>query len=173
MSVNAMKPNFTDRTSYLAWRRTWKLVYMRLSETIRHRKMLVRDEQRYSDSAARGQKELHLMRRDAAKMMTLLKDAKVRREHILKMQRDIAAQPFPLDLGECSTIDFHYNRIANEYVFMPNWVVKAKGKSYYVRDFESHVGFSTRNRDTGSTRGMLRFKKASLSISQEGIATIA
>lgn len=122
--------------------------------------------------AAKAQKNLHFNRRTARKMMTLLEDAERRWERITAMHRAVAEQPFPLVM-EASRIDFHYNKVANEFPFMPNWTVKAKGKTFYVRDVVSQMGFSTMNRDEGNTRGLLRFRGGILSIDEDGIATIS
>lgn len=117
------------------------------------------------------QRELILMRRDATKMMTLLKDAKDRRDRIVSMQREISEQPFPLELT-ARTVDVHYNRGHNEFSFLPRWVVKANGKSFYVDHIESSLPWSTRELDTGSTKGMLRFRKCRIAICPERIATL-
>ena len=173
MSAYAMKPNFTTRQEYLSWKKSWKTIYSRLSDQIRRRKLAVKEAQRAGSSDARRmQKELRYIRSDANKLMLLLGEAKIRRDRILQMQRDLAEQnaSFPLVLGDCKNIDFFFNKGSLEWTFLPQWVVKAKGKSFYVNDLSSAVGFSTRNLATGSTRGMLRFKRAKLRIDQQGVA---
>jgi hypothetical protein len=196
MSVYAMKPTFTDRESYLAWRGQWKKIYNALSQRIRLRKHAVKHLQRSAcatcqgsgmfvmgdkthncvcggqsgKDAAKAQKDLFLMRRDATKLLTLLDEAKLRRDRIIAMCKSIDEQPFPLDVGLCSKIDFHFNKVSIEFPYMPHWTVKAKGKTFYVWDFESDIGFSTVNKDEGNTRGLLRFRRGNLRIDEQGVA---
>lgn len=198
MSVNAMKPRFTDRESYLAWRGQWAKIYKALSRRIRERKREIKSMQRSVCQTCRGtgifhlgsvshgcvcggesglavakaQKDFFLMRRDATKMMTLLDEAKLRRDRILAMAQSVKEQPFPLDVGPCPKIDFHFNKVSIEFPFMPHWTVKAKGKTFYVWDFESEIGFSTINRDEGNTRGLIRFRRGHLRIDENGVARL-
>jgi hypothetical protein len=172
MSVNALKPNFTDREGYLAWRKSWRLVYRELSRRILVRKEEVAELQRqYLPEAPKGQRELHLMRRDATKMMTLLDEAKLRRDRIIDMARQIAEQPFPLEMV-ADRIDFYFNKGSIEFQMLPPWIVKAKGRIFYVQDFISEIGFSTKNKPDGPTRGLLRFRKGKLLIDDQGVARL-
>jgi hypothetical protein len=172
MSVNSLKPTFTNREGYLAWRNSWRIAYRELSKRIRRRKAELRELQRVgSAEAPKMQKELLLMRADATKMMTLLDEAKLRRDRILSMHEQIASQPFPLEMT-ADRVDFHYNKGSNEFPFLPRWVLKAKGKSFYVDHIDAEIGWTTRELDTGSTPGMIRFKKCMLSISEGRIATL-
>jgi hypothetical protein len=172
-TVSAMKPNFITREDYLGWRQLWKTVYARLSGDIQQAKLALKAAQRSNDTdAGKKAKALHYNRRVAFKMMTLLQDAMVRRDRILSMHKEIAEQPFPLDLGECKSIDFHYNRGANDFPFLPTWVIRAKGRSYYVREVEFSAPCTTKERATGSTKGVLRFKRCSVEIDADGNARI-
>ena len=90
-----------------------------------------------------------------------------------ELKAAVAAQPFPVDLGQCPKVDFHFNKIAIEYPFMPHWTVKAKGKTFYVYDFISEVGFTTVNKPEGNTRGLLRFRNGHLTIDEAGVARFA
>ena len=210
MSVNALKPTFTDREGYLAWRRSWKLVYLELSKRIRAQKIEAREAQRkfclecqgegwfggegilpavgspeghvYACPACEGQSatrwdradaqsERQAMRRDATKMMTLLDEAKLRRDRILAMHKQIADQPFPLEM-EANRIDFYFNKGSIEFPMLPPWVVKAKGRTFYVRDFVSDIGFSTKNKSDGPTRGLLRFRAGKLTIDDQAVARL-
>jgi hypothetical protein len=173
MSVNALKPSFNNREGYRSWIKTWKAVYGELTKRIRHRKAELRTEQRTNpDSAGTIHAELFLMRRDATKMMTLLKEAKLLLERIGKMQNELTQQGFPLDLGDCRNIDVHFNKISIQFPFMPKWVLKTKGKTYYVTHIDAKVAWSTRELESGPTLGMIRFKRANISIDQEGTALL-
>jgi hypothetical protein len=220
MSVNGLKPTFTDKTSYLAWRKTWKLVYMELSRRIREKKQELRDlttappadasestswktgsgchvcgenhgsahyfnicaprsslrtayltDTTRTKRAAQTQRNLFLMRRDATKMMTLLQEAKDRRDRILAMIKDVEAQPFPIEM-EADRVDIFYNRASNEFSVLPRWVLKTRGKSFYIDHIDATVPWSTRELDAGPTKGMLRFRKCKVAISKDRIATL-
>ncbi len=104
-------------------------------------------------------------------MMALLDEAKLRRDRIIEMQKSINDQGFPLEM-KSKRVDFSYNRGHNEFPFLPRWIVKMKGKTYYVDHIDSKVGFNTRELEEGSTRGMLRFNNCLISISADKVATI-
>lgn len=169
MSVNALKPSFHNREGYLAWRATWRTAYGELSRRIIKAKLAAKENQR-SGVISQSQQNLRLMRADATKMMTLLSEAKLLRDRILAMKEQIAQQGFPLDLGDCRKIDFHFNKAVIAFPFMPKWVLKAKGKSYYVDHIDAAVPWNTRELDSGSTLGMIRFKRAYISIDKDGCA---
>jgi hypothetical protein len=105
-------------------------------------------------------------------MMALLDEAKLRRDRIIEMQKSINEQGFPLDLGICKNVDFHFNKGNIEFPFLPMWVVKAKGKAYYVNEVEADVPWTTRAKATGSTKGVLRFSRCRIVISQDGVVKI-
>lgn len=68
---------------------------------------------------------------------------------------------------------FHYNKAHNQDVTIPPWVVKHKGKSYYVNHLDSKVGFSTKETpDSESTKASLMFR-GKLSIVEQDGQTIA
>ncbi len=171
MSVNALKPRFHNREGYLEWRATWKLIYGELSRRIRAKKIALKELQRCGDcDGAKAQRDMHLMRADATKMMTLLSEAKVLRDRIIEMHQQVAQQGFPLDLGDCRNIDVHFNKVSLQFPFMPKWVIKAKGRSLYINHIEAAIPWSTRELDSGSTRGMIRFKRANVGIDADGVA---
>lgn len=182
MSAFGMTPTFNDRASYSAWLRTWRMTFREISKDIRSKRAKLVELQRadslagtnFTDVTRRAQRDLHYARRVANKMLTLRDEAKLRWERISAMERDLAEQNalFPLDLGECKRIDFHFNKISIEFPFMPGWVIKTKGKSFYVRDVISTVGFSTRNKAEGNTRGLLRFPSGFVHIDADGVAHI-
>jgi len=58
-------------------------------------------------------------------------------------------------------IVFHYNKHHNIDVMTPPWIVKFKGKTYYINHFDvlPNVGFSTKETpDNGHTKGSMKMK---------------
>lgn len=54
------------------------------------------------------------------------------------------------------------------------WVVKAKGKTYYVNHFTSEIPFSTKETpDNNHTKGSIKFKECLLTIDSENAATVS
>lgn len=176
MSVNSLKPKFNNRETYLAWRNVWKRLYMDISQDIRRRKHEAKEAQRRGNpGAGRLQKELVYARSDARKMMTLMKEAKLLRDRILTMRRELQEQraSFPKEI-EAATADFHFNRGHLQFPdILPRWVLKAKGQSFYIDHIDATVPWSTRELDSGSTLGMIRFRKCRINIDKEGCATIS
>lgn len=173
MSVHSLKPTFTDRATYLAWRASWKTVYTYISNEIRRRKLELKNAQRAGEVTARLQNHLVLQRADAHKMMTLLDEAKARRDRILAMHESLRVQntQFPLVI-DAKVVDVHFNKGSIEFAFLPKWTVKAQGKSYYVEHIDARMGFSTRELEEGSTRGMLRFRNVTMTIDETGTAIL-
>ena len=171
MSANAMFPTFTDRAGYLKWRAEWKIVYSALSQKISEEKAKLKVAIKEEQPAI--QKELHYKRVMARKMMTLLQDAKLRRDRILAMHQQLADQQalFPLRL-DTRVADFAYNRIHNEFDFMPRWLIKASGKTYYINHLDAEIGFTTKEMVDPRTKGMLRFRNTRLEIDTDANATV-
>lgn len=68
---------------------------------------------------------------------------------------------------------FHYNKKHNEDQSIPTWIVKHKGKTYYVNHLDSEVGFSTKETPgSDHTKGALMFR-GKLQIVEENNETIA
>lgn len=68
-------------------------------------------------------------------------------------------------------IVFHFNKAFLTDSSIPMWVVKHKGKTYYVNHLDSEVGFRTKETpDNEATKGSLQFK-GKLKI-EDGTATI-
>jgi hypothetical protein len=175
MSVNAMHPTFTDRDGYVAWRKQWKSLYVILvAQIIAHKEKAKLAQAAKDPEAPSIQSKLATKRAMAHKMMSQLAEAKQRRDRILAMHKQLAEQEalFPMTLSNCRSIDFHFNKGSLEYPFLPKWVVKAQGKSFYVSHFTSTVGFETVERDEGTTRGLLRMRHADLIIEKGGLARI-
>lgn len=173
-SAYGLKPNFTNIREWRVWRRTWASVYVRLAADIRRKKHEVREAQKRLDGrSASRQKALHQTSVVARKMMTLLEEGRARMRRIRDMERQIAEQmaTFPLTY-DCDTVDVHYNRGSNEFPQLPMWVVKAKGRSFYVHHITSDAPWTTREKPDASTRGMLRFRRVRLSLTEGGEAVI-
>jgi hypothetical protein len=173
-SAFGLKPAFTDREGYCAWRKAWRSVYRDLSVDIRRRKRAVKALQRADAPSCAMQKALRHDSVVAWKMNSLLAEAKARWKRIRRMHTDLAEQraTFPVEIPDCPVIDFHYNRGSNEFGFLPRWVVKTKGRSFYVDHVTANVPWTTRELDTGATRGTIRLRKANLQITKDGEAVI-
>ena len=87
--------NFTNRETYLAWRANWRAVYKAQSEEIRENKQNLRDlsksgPKQDNERASRLQRVLHFDRRDAARMMEILEEAKALSKASREAQRQAA-----------------------------------------------------------------------------------
>ena len=174
MSAHGMTPKFFDLDGYRRWRAQWRSLYKRLSLDIRRAKTKVKLIQKENGNSAALQKNLHFQRVMAYKTMNLLQEAKDRWKRILTMRQQIADQmaTFPLTLEDCRTIDFYYNRASNEFAELPMWVLKCRGKTYYLHHVSAECAWSTHERPDSSTRGMMRFRNCTLHINAQGEATI-
>jgi hypothetical protein len=173
MSAYAMKPRFTDYAGYQVWRGQWRDLYTGLTADIRRAKAGLKAAQRSGGGAALH-KPLRYQRAMAYKAMSLLGEADQRWRRIRAMRQQIAAQMarFPLDVADCATVDFHFNRGHNEFSELPMWIVKAKGQSYHVHHLTATCAWSTREVPAGSTKGMLRFRHCHLHIDRNGEARL-
>ncbi len=60
---------------------------------------------------------------------------------------------------EADRVIFHFNKAHNADSSIPQWVIKHKGKTYYVNHLVSYVGFSTKETpDSEHTKGSLQFR---------------
>lgn len=185
MSVHGMQPQFKDYAGYQEWRSDWRELYAHASSEVRRSKYAIKNLQRVlaasPDSSEEAREQLKTMLREhghkraiVRKLMTALETAKVRWQKIKGMKKGIQEQfkEFPMEV-ESKNIDFHFNKASMEFDFIPMWVVKAKGKTWYVHHMDCQAGFTTRETpDHPSTKGSLRVKRGTLSISSEGHATI-
>lgn len=164
MSAFGLHPTFTTAAEYRAWRITWIGI---------HRDLLTRI--RAARAAGRPTATIDDMLVMAAKSRGLRQSARERMAKIDGMHRQMAAQvaTFPLTIENCPAIDFHFNKISIEFGFMPPWVVKAKGKTFYVSnvDFDS-IGTTRETPEHASTKGSIRFRRATLAIDAQGMAII-
>ena len=175
MSAYSMKPKFTDLAGYQNWHQQWRMLYGDLSMRIRRNKLAVKALQRSEESSVKSQKALLYERAMAAKLMMLLGEAKDRWKRILAMKQQIIDQnaTFPLTLEGCRTIDIHWNVGSKEFSDLPMWILKARGKIWYINHMDSDCPWSTRETPDASTKGSLRFKDCSLHIAANGHATIS
>ena len=175
MSAYGLKPAFKNKEEYKAWRKQWAGLYKELSESIRKLKHTTKAAQRNGE-AGELQNELRQERIMAHKAMTLLEEAKMRWQHIRDMERGINEQfeQYPLVIEEAKNLEFHFNKKHLEFPDkIPMWVVKAKGKTYYVSHVDCETPWTTReNPDHPSTKGSIRIKRGSLSIDVDGNARI-
>ncbi|RYD45276.1 MAG: hypothetical protein EOP83_30950, partial [Verrucomicrobiaceae bacterium] len=159
MSFENMHPKFGTIAEYREWRKNWTILHKDHTRRIRAKRKALRASQRAADNFPLGprplseamrkvQSELVIERAMGHKMMTLLKDAKLRAQRIYEMKKSIVEQnaAFPLTI-EAPSFDFHFNKISLEFPFMPMWTVKTRGKTYYV----DHLDFSQANGTTRET----------------------
>lgn len=187
MSVHGMKPTFTNREEYQMWLKDWKALYAYASLDSKTAKRRIKHLQRLIPNMSEGdelnevRKRLSALQREkpykrvtARKLLTVLDEARIRWSNIVAMKNGIEeqAKEFPLEV-ETRNIDFHFNKKSMEFDFIPMWVVKARGKSYYCNSVVSNIGFSTReNPEHPSTKGSLRIKRGTLKIDADGNAEI-
>jgi len=69
---------------------------------------------------------------------------------------------------------FHFNKGHIQDPSIPMWVIKAKGKSFYVHHVTANCQWTTKETpDNPSTKGSLRFKNCVISIDSDNCATIS
>ena len=132
-------------------------------------------ENEFWPEMSRLQAELRRQRVMGHKLMTVLDEAKIRRDKIIGMEQGLREQnaQFPLVIEDARNIDFHFNKISLEFPFMPMWTLKAKGKSYYLNHIDCMAPWTTRETpDNPSTKGSLRIRKGTIHIAADGSAEI-
>ena len=176
MSVYGMKPVFVDRDGYLEWRKTWSLVFQDISSRIRDtRKLLVIAEQSKDLSKGNVARKLHEQRVMARKLLTVLKEGKERAAKISTMKRELKEHQaqFPISMPDVRMVEFHFNKKHLEFSWVPMWVVKAKGQTFYVNHVDANAPWTTReNPDHPSTKGSIRVRGCSLNITGDGNAIL-
>jgi hypothetical protein len=199
MSVNGLKPTFTDINGYKEWRKQFNNVYQELARRIRQQKKALRTaQQRYSNTAvaagpiarvhnqvvAHSANHTAMMREmekrksmtvNAYKLCTLLDEAKKRMAGITQMKKDMNTHlaQFPIRIEECDRVDFHFNKKHLEYSWIPMWVLKTKGKTFYVHHVNALCPWTTRETpENDATKGSIRLRNCSLEIDAEGVATL-
>lgn len=74
----------------------------------------------------------------------------------------------------CDDVIFHFNKKHLQDPTIPMWVLKAKGKSYYVEHVDCQCPWSTKETpDNDHTKGSIKIKNCLLTISDDNVATIA
>jgi hypothetical protein len=180
MAAYGLKPAFKDLDGYKQWRKVWAETYSALTHKIRKNKIKLTNMQRQfgtQDASVRKAQMVLLGERVMAyKLNSLLNEAKIRMQNITKMKSDIVEHmaQFPISIDGCKNVDFHFNKKHLEHDFVPMWIVKAKGTSFYVHHVESRATWTTRETpDHPATKGAIRFRSCNVSISADGIATIS
>jgi hypothetical protein len=176
MSVHGMKPQFVDREGYIAWKKEWRGLYKHLSSEIIALKHRIKDYQRQGLPQGGVVKERQIQRVMAKKLMSAFEDAKIRWNGIEAARKSVEeqAKEYPILVEDCRNIDFHFNKKSLELPFVPMWVVKAKGKTFYVNHVDCQTPWTTRETpDHPSTKGSIRIKRGSLHINEDGDAMIS
>ena len=74
----------------------------------------------------------------------------------------------------CREAVFHFNKGHLTDPTIPMWVIKTKGKSYYIHHLDCSVPWSTKETpDNPSTKGSIKFKDCLLTIDDDNAASIA
>lgn len=184
MSIYGLKPTFTDLEGYKKWREVWRTIYSEMSARIRTHKQAYKQacelDRKRPTTALRGNVRtsyatLRGAQVAASKLCTVLEEAKIRMSNITRMKREMQEHlaQYPLKVEGCQMIDFHFNKKHLEFSWIPMWVVKAKGKTFYVHHVDGNAPWTTRETpDHASTKGSLRFRRCDLTIDKDGVATI-
>ncbi len=176
MSIYGLKPLFKDQEGYRAWRGVYKNVYQDISDRIRASKRVLRGLHKMAGSGSlvsQAAKKLHGERVAARKLNTVLDEAKKRMAQINDMKKDLLEHQaqFPLVIEDAKNVDFHFNKKHLEFSWIPMWVVKAKGQSYYVHHVDATAPWTTKESpDHPSTKGAIRVKRCNIMIDAEGVA---
>ena len=177
MSAFDMKPNFNSFAGYVEWRKSWAHLYARVTENIHKHKLAYKAAQRNGTASAELYANLRQERAMGAKAMTLLNEAKIRMHNITTMRKSIAAQhaTFPLVVENVRNMDFHFNKKHLEFPdIVPMWILKAKGSTYYLNHIDCETPWTTREQpDNPSTKGAIRIKRGTVSISADASAVIS
>lgn len=73
----------------------------------------------------------------------------------------------------CKEAVFHFNKKHLEDPTIPMWVIKAKGKSYYVNHVACNMPWSTKETPENShTKGAIKFKDVHLKITDDNCAEL-
>lgn len=169
------KPKIFTWQDYLDFYATWKKGIKRLNEEIRRSKDMIKQRQREGLPTSLLQRRLVFRRLMASKMYQLLEEARLdayqRRESERQLQKELAQ--YPLSFPKCRDVIFHFNK---GFLFNPNipmWVLKFRGRTFYVHHVTSNVEWSTKETpDNNHTKGSIRLRNVSVAIDENGYATI-
>lgn len=180
--MNAL--TFTDFAGYRQWVDAWKAAYEALTLELRAAKARHRRDEAFfcgpvhdrwvtvERLRVKRSAEIAALRQRARDMMEQRAAAKARAVKIAQARRSVASQPFPLVFDVCKDIVFHFNKMALDFPFMPPWVVKTKGQSFYVNHVEATCSWATKETPDASTKGAIRFRNCRLEIDDAGVARI-
>lgn len=74
---------------------------------------------------------------------------------------------------DCDSLIFHFNKKHLQDATVPMWVIKAKGKTYYINHVTADIPWTTKETpDNTHTKGSLKFKKCRCLIDENNDATI-
>jgi hypothetical protein len=199
MSIYGLKPQFTTYAGYQEWRKQWADVYKQVSSRIKAQKKTVQRYEKLTNEhereweAVRGtpnakykpnphfvaytraREKLKGMSVAAHKLCTVLDEAKIRMGNITNMRKAMKEHlaSFPISIEHCDRVDFHFNKKHLEFPWIPMWVLKTKGKTFYVHHVNALCPWSTRETpDHDSTKGSIRLRDCSLEIDADGVATL-
>lgn len=168
------KVTFDKPEDFRPWRTKWRANYKQLSSDIRKHKRLVKHLQRQG-RGQNEQRQLRFMRIMAYKMMLLLEEAKKEYQAKKESMKQLAEhmEQFPINYPKCREVIFHFNKGHMKNPAIPVWVLKAKGKTFYVNHVNATIPWSTKEViGHPSTIGSIKFKKASMYIDEDGCATV-
>lgn len=169
-----LAPKINSVEDYRAWVSKWKRNYKKISQNIRSEKLKYKELQRTNTNP--DSTSLNLSRAMGRKMMMLLDEAKLQLSNRFTIENEITEhfQTFPLTIDNARNIEFHFNKKHLQYPdVVPMWILKAKGSTWYCNNVVSNIGFTTKERpDHSSTKGSIRFRRATITIDEYGNATI-
>lgn len=175
MTAFGLTPKFRTKQGWFTWKRQWKDLVGTLDGDVRSLKRKLRSTQDVAERATL-QRELVYARRMVCKAHGLLKEGKERRDYLLRIKKEHEENvaQWPLDVGACRNVDFHFNKKYLEFDFLPMWIVKAKGKTFYVNHVDCQVPWSTKEQpENASTKGAIRIKRGDITIDADGVCTIS
>ena len=169
------KPEINTWNDYKKWREIWRRGIKQLSADIAKSKKKLKIMQRANEEHRKFQSVLAYKQIMAKKMHQLLvevrADGYARLESERELEKELAT--YPIEFPKCREIIFHYNIGSNKNPKIPRWVLKAKGRSFYVHHVSTDgVKWSTKETPDKSTKGSIRFKNVGLVINKDAEATI-
>ena len=168
------KPTIHTWQDYLDFYKIWKSGISQLNCEIRKSKNLIKNRQRANLPTSLLQRKLVFRRIMARKMYQLLEEARIdgkqRRESELALKQEL--KQYPIKISNCRDVIFHFNKGFLFNPAIPMWVLKTKGKTYYVNHVDTNgVPFSTKETpEHNSTKGSIKFKNVDLEIDKDANA---
>jgi hypothetical protein len=169
------QPKFNKPEEFWQWKREWADYHKQFSEEIRQQKRMVKNHQRRGCNTAFQQRRLAYMRKNAQLLMKLLEEGweeyHRRKQGMAELQEQL--DQYPLQIPKAKEIVFHFNKGHLFNDLLPMWVVKCKGKVFYVHHVKSDVPWDTKETPNNpSTKGSIKFKNAGVQIDKNGNAHI-